>query len=73
MKFAILNLIIIIVSYLGLAITYLISLTPKKREKKLGKKVWNQSKQLRTAGFLFEMAGIITTILWKWYPVSFLD
>lgn len=68
-----LNLISLIVSFLGLAIVYSISLQPKKREAKLGQKVWKQSKNLRTVGFFFEFLGMANIILWHWYPVAGLN
>lgn len=67
------NLISLILSFVGLAIVYLISLQPKKRESRVGPKVWKQSKNLRTAGFFCEALGIGNIILWVWYPIPSLD
>ncbi|MHA1612018.1 MAG: methyltransferase family protein [Promethearchaeota archaeon] len=67
------NLISLIFSFLGLAILYLISLQPKKRESKVGEKAWKQSKDLRTVGFFCEALGILNIFLWTWFPIPGLD
>ena len=67
------NLISLILSFLGLAVVYLISLQPKKRESKVGPKAWRQSKHLRTVGFFCEALGIGNIILWVWFPIPDLD
>jgi protein-S-isoprenylcysteine O-methyltransferase Ste14 len=73
MVFNYINFALCFVSFLGLAVTYLVSLQPKKRAEQIGKKAWKQSKHLRTVGFVFEVLGIITLILWKWYPIAILN
>ena len=69
----ILNFSLLVLSFLGLAVTYLVSLQPKKREAKIGSKAWQQSKNLRTLGFFFEVFGTISLILSYWYPLSHLN
>ncbi|MHA1672746.1 MAG: methyltransferase family protein [Promethearchaeota archaeon] len=58
-----------IISFLGLALVYLISLQPKKRESKVGPKSWKQSKNLRTVGFFCEALGVVNIILWIRFPI----
>ena len=65
----VINLISLILSFVGLAVLYLISLQPKKRESKVGPRAWKQSKNLRTVGFFCEALGISNIILWVWFPI----
>ena len=69
----IVNLISLILSFVGLAVVYLISLQPKKREAEVGPKAWKQSKNLRTVGFFCEALGMSNIILWVWIPIPILD
>ena len=69
----VINLISMILSFVGLGVVYLISLQPKKRESKVGPKAWKQSKNLRTIGFFCEFLGMGNIILWIWLPIPSLD
>ncbi len=69
----VINFISLILSFLGLAAVYLISLQPKKRESKVGAKAWKQSKNLRTVGFFCETLGVINIFLWIKIPIPKLD
>ncbi len=68
-----LNFVLLLIAFVGLAFTYLLSLYPKKREAKIGMKAWKQSKHLRTVGFLFESLGIFTLLAWNWVPLASVD
>jgi protein-S-isoprenylcysteine O-methyltransferase Ste14 len=73
MLWPVVNLISLILSFVGLAVVYLISLQPKKREVEVGPRAWKQSKNLRTVGFFCEALGMSNIILWMWIPIPILD
>lgn len=70
MSFPIINLLLLITGFVGLAGLYLFSLQPQKREAKIGVKAWKESKNIRTIAFFFEFLGMTNIILWYWFPVE---
>jgi protein-S-isoprenylcysteine O-methyltransferase Ste14 len=67
------NLISLIVSIVLFCYFYTLSLQPKKREQKIGKKAWRQSAQIRTIAGGLEFLIILNTLLWIWFPIPLLD
>lgn len=67
------NFISLILSILLFCILYTLSLQPKKRSEKKGKKAWKEYALLRSIAGFFEFLIGANTILWIWFPISYLN
>lgn len=52
---------------------YTLSLIPKKREEKIGKKAWKQCAHFRIIAGGLEFVISLTIFLWIWFPIPDLD
>lgn len=67
------NFICLITSIILFCYFYTLSVSPKKREQKKGKKAWRQCAQFRTIAGGLEFIISINTFLWIWFPISNLN
>ena len=67
------NIIILIMCIVLFCYFYTLSIIPKKREQKIGKKAWRQSAQFRTLAGGLEFVITLNIFLWIWFPISDLN
>jgi len=69
MIIAIVNFVILILSFVIMSYLYTLSVQPVKRAEKYGEKAWRDCKTFRAIGGAFELIATINLILWIWFPL----
>lgn len=63
----------LIIAFILMGYTYILSLQPMKRSEKYGEKAWEDCKKWRSIGGLFELISVINLIIWIWYPLPIVN
>jgi len=70
---ALINFIVLIISFLIMGYLYILSIQPMKREEKRGIKAWKECRMFRSIGGIFEFISVLNLVLWIWFPLPIIS